>query len=224
MSSRYNLFNLIHKGLRHLLYDTALKLQRTDVHASQANEVILQLEQVLDYFEQHAHHEDNQIFTAIQPHAPELVADFEAQHAEDHQLSDQLADLIHQLKATSDAAQKNEIWQSIFYAFNEFVAFNLYHMNKEERDVNEILWTHYTDQELMQITQKIISSIKPEILMAQSRWMMRSISTAEAVAWLGGMKATAPEPVLKAFVGLAQNELSLMEWQEVQTALFQEAV
>jgi hypothetical protein len=221
---RYNVFNLIHKGLRHFMYDTALKIQKADFTAPASASVIAQLEEMLGYFEQHAHHEDNHVLPPVQQHNAALVDDFEAQHVEDHRLGHELQQTIEQWKKAGSADEKRLAGRTLFYLFNEFIAFNLYHMNKEEKEINDVLWTNYADADLMQITQRIIADIQPAALMAQSRWMMRSINRQELLGWLGGMKATAPAPVVKMFAEMAQQELPLEQWLEVKTLLFEDAV
>ncbi|MBS1567642.1 MAG: hypothetical protein JST39_24880, partial [Bacteroidetes bacterium] len=114
---------------------------------------------------------------------------------------------IAQWKAAENEAAKNLIGRQILEAFNGFIAFNLYHMNKEETLLNAVLWEHYTDQEILGIQQNIISSIPPQILMEESRWMMRAISNTEIIGWLTGLKHNAPAPVFNVFLQMAAEEL-----------------
>ncbi len=55
--SRYNIFNQIHKGLRAMLYDTALRIQQMIFHVLRKNRLfatVRQLEKVLAFFDKHA--------------------------------------------------------------------------------------------------------------------------------------------------------------------------
>lgn len=207
-----------------MLYDTALLIQKADFASPGAQPVMAQLEELLSYFESHAHHEDHHILPAIQKFDAALVDDFEQQHVEDHRLGAELNRLIRNWKGEPRGDEMRAIGAQLFYTFNEFIAFNLYHMNKEEDLLNAVLWKNYSDPELMQITQRIVADIKPEILLAQSRWMMRSINHQERVAWLSGLKASAPAPVLALFTRMAQDELTLAEWMELKTQVFEDAV
>ena len=65
----------------------------------------------------------------------------------------------------------------LFLTLNEFIAFNLYHMNKEESLLLLALWKHFSDEEIRQMEQAIMAVIDPQVLLEESRWMMRSIST-----------------------------------------------
>jgi len=52
---RYNSFNIIHKGLRAALYQTALQLQQTDfIEEDQAEEALGKVKEIVMLFEGHA--------------------------------------------------------------------------------------------------------------------------------------------------------------------------
>jgi Hemerythrin HHE cation binding domain len=222
---RYNLFNLIHKALRNMLYDTALKIQRNDfTSVEETLPIMAQLEQVLFYFDEHARHEDTFILPVVQKHDAKLITDFEYEHDEDHRLAGDMRAFITQWRMEKHKGPQ-VIWgERIFYSFNKFVAFNLYHTNKEERLLNPVLWKHYSDLELQGITQRIIQSIKPDILMAQSRWMMKSINRNELITWMVGVKQAAPLHVFNMYLKIAQEELPQSLWLEVKTILLEDAV
>jgi hypothetical protein len=97
-------------------------------------------------------------------------------------------------------------------------------MNKEELFLNAILWRHYSDFEIKEITQRIIQSIKPQMLLEESRWMMRSINTREAVDWLMGIKVSAPSETFKLFVRMAHEEMPFERWIKVKDSLFDETL
>lgn len=77
---RYNVFNQIHKGLRGMLYDTALRLQRTDFSGPEASQAIEPLHQVLLFFDDHADHEDRFILPHIRKHNAPLLDELEKEH------------------------------------------------------------------------------------------------------------------------------------------------
>lgn len=216
---RYNVFNQIHKGLRGMLYDTALRLQQTDFSGPQAGQAIEPLHQLLLFFDDHAEHEDRFILPHIRNYNAQLVDELEKDHEIDHGLTQTLFNHIQAWKTTNSTSQREAIGQQILFAFSEFIAFNLYHMNKEETILIDLLWTHYTDAEIRQMGQEIIQAIPPQTLMVGSRWMMRSINDKEVVDWLSGVKQGAPKPVFTAFLQMAQEELSTERLTNVQAAL-----
>ncbi|MFD2573864.1 hemerythrin domain-containing protein [Spirosoma soli] len=216
---RYNVFNQIHKGLRGMLYDTALRLQQTDFSQPQASQALEPLHQVLVYFDDHAEHEDRCILPHIHKHSAQLVDEFEKDHEVDHRLTQTLFGHIQEWETANSASQREAIGQQILFAFNDFIAFNLYHMNKEETVLIDLLWQHYTDADIQQMQQAILQSIPPQTLMAESRWMMRSINDKEVIGWLSGVKQEAPAFVYDTFLQMAQEELPAERLANVQAAL-----
>lgn len=219
-TKRYNIFNLIHKALRSMMFEAATAIQQTDfTNRDEAIVTIHRLEKVLYYFDEHADHEDKYILPAIERYAQQLVDDLESQHVVDHALGQSLRDAISQWKTTEDEALMVELGHRILYDFNEFIAFNLTHMNKEEEELNPVLWQYYSDLEILHIEHTLVSSIEPATLFDESRWMMASINSQEAIAWLTGIKQNAPQEVFNLYMKLANEELPERRWQVVKTAL-----
>lgn len=216
---RYNVFNQIHKGLRGMLYDTALRLQQTDFSQSEAKTTVDQLEQVLHFFDEHAENEDQFILPHIRKHNAQLIDELEKDHDIDHRLTQTLFDHIQEWRSALVDAKREAVGQRICFAFSEFIAFNLYHMNKEENVLMYLLWKHYTDGEIHQMEEQILRSIPPQTLLAESRWMMRSINDKEVIGWLSGVKQGAPAEVFNNFLQMAADELPSHRLVKVHAAL-----
>ena len=218
IQQRYNVFNQIHKGLRALLYDTALCIQQTDFNTPAAQQTVDKVMLVVDLFDEHANHEDAHLLPLAEIHNPRLVEEFESEHEVDHRLSQALRDHATAWDAAATENEKIMHGQALFYSFNEFIAFNLYHMNKEENVLQLNLWKHYTDNDLHMAERAIIESIQPEILITESRWMMRSLSANEIIQWLKGIQFGAPAEVFNMYLGMAQEEVSPERWQKIAVA------
>ncbi|MFT3823489.1 MAG: hemerythrin domain-containing protein [Chitinophagaceae bacterium] len=205
---RFNIFNMIHKALRAMLYDTALTLQQTHFGNTEETEQALdKIAAIAQMFEQHANHEDHFVFSKIEKFEPQLVTDFEDQHVTDHALAHQLKTLANIVKHTTIASEREIAASALSKAFLEFMIFNLEHMAKEESIVLPVLWAHYTDEELLAINHSIVAVIPPHELAISSRWMVRGINNAECIGWLGGMKHTAPEHIFQSVWKFVETEL-----------------
>jgi hypothetical protein len=219
-TKRYNIFNLIHKALRSMMFEAATAIQQTDfTNRDEAIVTIHRLEKVLDSFDEHANHEDKYIMPAVERYAKQLVDELESQHVVDQALTHSMRDAISQWRAAEDELLMIEMGLKILYDFNEFIAFNLSHMNKEEVELNAVLLQYYSDPEIMHISHTLVSSIEPTVLFETSRWMMASINSQEAITWLTGIKHNAPHEVYSLYMKLAQEELPERRWQVVKTAL-----
>lgn len=205
---RYNLFYMIHKGLREMLYTTAGQLQKIDFTVSEETEpAFSQVAQVLNLFDKHAHTEDHFVLTAIEAYEPSVVNLFEEEHILDHELSNKLRSLLTMFEGLTLDTEKTELGSAIRLAFTEFLVFNLNHMAKEEKVLNQLLWNYYNDEELHGITQQIIAQLPPEQMQEYSTWMMRALSNQEITGWLKEIKNNAPDFVFAGMMALAEKEL-----------------
>lgn len=219
---RVNPFNMIHKALRALLYDTALSLQQTYFADSNESEVALaKIEAVIHQFEQHAYHEDTYVFPAVKAYNPQLAEAFESEHEEDHALGEKLKHLLNIFRACSNAEEKIICGSAITQAFREFMIFNLEHMAKEEVDINKVLWEQYSDEQILQLNAKIVANIPEAEKAFTSKWMMRGVNKAEAIEWLKSIKRMAPPFVFQALYGLTETELPESIRAEVQDAVME---
>jgi hypothetical protein len=223
--NRYNSFYLIHKGLRAMLYDTALTLQQTDFSNIETSmNALAKVNDVLFAFDNHAHHEDHFIFPMVEAHEPALAESFEKEHVEDHRLSDNLKNLLAIYENALLDEERIVCGSAITKSFVEFMVFNLQHMAKEEVYINEALWKYYTDEQIISESQKLIASIPPAEMQLSSKWMLRGISTADAIVWMKGIKNSAPEFVFKGLINLAQSVLNKAQFKIVQEALEEEVL
>lgn len=217
---RYNMFNLKHKGLRAMLYHNAMVLQHTNFENQEAaGDAIKQLQVLLTDFHDHAEHEDKFVLPAIAAHSPGLVAQFEAEHKTDEELTREITEMIASYMQCRDDESRALAGYKIVMAFNSFIAFNLNHMNKEEEEINKVLWQHYDDVELLGISQAIVASIPPDNLAGEAKWMIRGSSNPEIINWLRAVKNTAPPSAFEMLMQVAESSLSSTRWNEVKEGL-----
>ena len=213
---RYNIFNQIHKGLRALLYDTALKLQQTNFANAEESEAILeQLKQTLDVFDKHAEHEDHVVLPAIQQYEPSIVDAFVQEHILDHQLAEKMRAQLAAFEVATTPADKLNAGNGILHAFIAFMTFNLDHMAKEETVINERLWRYYSDAEIIGMNQRIIANIPPEEMGFTSAWMMKGMNNAEITGWLRAVQDNAPEQVFNTLFTIAEKELPYPRFRKI---------
>jgi Hemerythrin HHE cation binding domain len=222
---RYNIFHEVHKGLRTLLYETAIQIQQTDfINKEEAELVMEEIKNGLELFDKHAHSEDRFVFAAIQPYEPAVVDAFEQEHVKDHALGECLATLVDTFSNAVSDDEKLRNGNLLYQAFIEFMIFNLQHMAKEEDIINKILWRHYTDEALKGITGNIIANIAPLQMAQFTKWMMKGLSNYEIAGWLKEVKNTAPDFVFQSLMQCAMQELNAQRLQLVQEAITEGAM
>jgi hemerythrin superfamily protein len=222
---RYNIFHQIHKGLRALLYETALQVQHTDFwNIEEAEPTIEKINGVVRLFEKHADSEDGFVFPAVEKYDPAVADAFEQEHVQDHFLGKLLHDSVTGYQQAPVITTKAESGKQIQLAFSKFMLFNLEHMAKEEEVLNKILWRHYDDGELMGITQQIIAHVPQEYMAEYSKWMMRGLNNAEITGWLKEVEKNAPEFVFQSLFVTAEKELPERRFRQVLEGLTEGAM
>ena len=213
---RFNSFTYIHKALRAMLYDTALTLQQTYfADQFEGSIAIRKIEDVLNVFEQHAHHEDTGILPRIEMYEPLIVEEFEQEHVTDLLLSDRMKHLLNIYQAAENEPDKILCGSAISKAFVEFMVFNLEHMAKEEMLINPVLWKEYTDEQIQLINQKVVASIPPAERMFSARWILRGVNHIEATQWLKTIKQSVPSSLFEKILSIAESELPELSREKV---------
>jgi hypothetical protein len=92
-------------------------------------------------------------------------------------------------------------------------------MHVEETANNLVLWSLYTDEELMEIHERLVATIPPAEMMEWLRWMALSLAPHELTAMLAGMRATAPAPVFGDVMALMRGTLGAERWRAVECGL-----
>lgn len=177
---RFNGFWLIHKGLRCMLYETGLQLNQTDF--ADRNAVVSlsrQINDLLKAYEHHASIENNHILPLIQAQDPAMIEAFESEHDHDHELGETLENHLKAVLTLAAGEAHAAAVKALHYAFYAFMAFNLEHMNREELVLNEVLWKHYTDAEIMQVIRELQQTMDPEAKALMDPWIMKGANQAE---------------------------------------------
>ena len=220
MKKRYNIFNQIHKALRGMLYDAALGLQLTDFTIKEdADAAIEKIELVLSII--HNHPTDEQVFILpiIRKFDAQLSAAFETEFIKNEILSQGLRAVTAAYNTTITKANKEEAGDIIFKTFNEFLAINLLQMNREEAELNKVLWKYLSDDDLFRISKEILAAVPPEINYIESNWTLKCTTNAEVVAWMGKIKDHAPHFVFESILELAERVLCERRWQKIKESL-----
>jgi hypothetical protein len=217
---RYNIFLLIHKGLRAALYQTALQLQQTDFTSEEETEEALnKVKEIVMLFDGHAHKEDHFILPAVNPYEPSVVASFEAEHEKDEALGRQLHQCIEHVQQAGSLLEKLVAGRALSETFVSFTVFNLQHMAKEEDILNRILWRYYSDEEIRAISRDLTKSVDPWMQDFYATWMLRGINDNEAASWMQAIERGMPAVVFQTLLQKAEQELPLPRFRKLTEAL-----
>ncbi|RYY99402.1 MAG: hypothetical protein EOO11_05055 [Chitinophagaceae bacterium] len=218
---RVNIFTLIHKGLRTLLYDTAACLQQTDFTQDAETEAALdRVRETLLLFDEHARHEDRHVLPAIAAFEPSVADCFGQEHATDAELALELTATVETFFLLPETDDRKASGEALVHAFTEFLVFNLKHMAREESLLNELLWRYYSDAEILGLQQRIVRSQEPWIADLFWGWMLRGNNHPDTVQWFRAVAAIAPPFVYESLMQKAKALLPAARMQRLheQTA------
>lgn len=179
-AARVDLFTPIHKALRRLMFDTAVLLGQTDfASASAAGVAQVAMDGCLGFLREHAEHEDHHLVPAMAITSPDLVQAMATEHPDLERAAIAAESLWPRLAPLTSAAERAFLGAELTRRFNTFVAAQLRHMDREEREGNRVFWAHATDGELQSLRGRILGDIAPARLAAWQEIITPALSPPE---------------------------------------------
>lgn len=218
-SHRYNIYALIHKGLRAWMCDVLAAVGRMDPH--DPGDVAAGLGEVralLAACESHLRHENEYLHAALEARAPGSASVTALEHDRHVQAMAALEGSARAVEAAAGSARAAAAMR-LYRHLALFIADNLEHMHAEEVENHAALTMHYNEVEVFAIEQKIVGSLAPEEQMAVMRWMVPSAAPHERAALLSGLRQHAPRPAFDATLALLKPHLSEREWAKLGAAI-----
>lgn len=217
--ARYNIYALVHKGLRAAMSDCLRQLGRCDwLDAEDRDPVLAQTRELLALCAAHLKHENNFVHPAMEKARPGCTAGVAHEHVEHQQ---HIASMQAEMLALDAApeARRADLGLRLYQRIALFVAENFTHMAMEETDNNAVLWAAYTDAQILDIEHALVAAIEPESHARFMKWMLPSLTPQERAGLLGGMRAHAPAPVFAATMTQLYPLLSTRDWRKLCAAL-----
>lgn len=215
---RYNIYTLIHKGLRASLCQNLVdlgKLDDTDPIAV-ANQLDI-TGNLLHFCRGHLAHENEFIHPVLQQ-----LGDTPRQTIDDHleheiaiaELHDKISHIKH-LQGTERA----QALLAFYSVFSLFVAENFAHMRIEETLNAELLWKHFSDEEIHAIEQRIVSSLTPEENLLGLLMILPNITHSERNLFLQGFRQAVPTDAFNSTVAMLKPLLNTKDWLKLNQTL-----
>ena len=214
---RYNIFKKTHKGLRSMLFDAGAKIQQTDFSRSkQANAAIDLIKQATRSFLYHLSKEDTIIFHSVVLYAPYIIAMIEQTNLKDQALAESIDKIIDQQKELDSKKEMIAFGYQLQAVFFEFTAAVLQHMNKEETVINEILWSNFTDRQLIGIEVEMMKQAASSDCTWYTGKILKELSNREILVWVDSIKEHATPFMLKKLISTARFVLPIDRWQMIR--------
>jgi hypothetical protein len=206
--NRYDIYAIIHKALRNFMFDTLSGMGSLD-HEDDAQlaAALAQVRQLASACRSHLDKENSFVHRAMEARRPGSSAGIAGEHEHHERAIDQLLALANAAELTMTAQRARAVHQ-LYQHLAVFIGDNLLHMRIEETEHNAVLWSAYTDAELIALENELVASLPPEEKMMVMSWMLPAMTPQERAAKLAGIRAHAPEPVFAAVMEIAAATLS----------------
>lgn len=219
ISSRYDMYMAIHKAMRACMNETLAMLGRMDIDdADELNAALAQLRELLKLCDLHVQKENKFVHAAMEQRMPGSSAHIATEHVEHERDIENLHAAIAELESC-DRSHREVLARNLYREVALFVAHNFEHMHSEEIDHNAVLWSAYSDAELIDIENTLKASIPPQDMAITARWMLAANDHAFRVKMLSEVRTHAPREVFEMLVGIARANLSERDWRKVTQAL-----
>lgn len=218
-AARFDIYGLIHKGLRFAYGDTLTRLGSADVDdAGSLQGALAQAQSLFDLLELHYGHEDAFVHPALERAQPGATLRIEAEHRAHLATLDAMRELIEVVKASHGATRAAALAR-LYRELARYMAADLEHMAFEDGEFNAILWRHYRDDEILAIDHALVATIEPATMALALRWIVPAINHGERVGFLDGARQGMPPEAFAGVLSIARDTLAPAEWRKLANAL-----
>jgi hypothetical protein len=215
MSTRFDLYTLIHKAQRKKLFDLITDTGRLSPHAGAAREsLVADLRLFLAALVVHAEAEDHLIGPLLVACAPEKAAHIDSAHRKVDGLIVTVQTQADAALASPSAAEDGRLYRALC----QLAMFYLEHVDAEEHIAQPALWQHHDDAKLAATQALIVAAHDPATVAYNMRCMLPAITPEERIGFLSGMKQRLPPP---AFAGMRASVAAFVaddEWRAIDAA------
>lgn len=208
MQSRYNIYEVIHKALRARLSRTLVAIGQVDVDdPASLRELEAEVNTTLAMMQGHLAAENAFIHPAMESRVPGSalrIAEEHVHHEDDIRLLREACAAL----LTAAPGLRQGLADRLYVLFDLFVQDNFTHMRHEEEHHNAVLWSVYTDAEILAIEQALVAALPPEKKALYLHAMLPAVPTRDRAKLLSGLRQSVPA---EAFDGLYASLRTLLD-------------
>ncbi len=220
LSTRYDLYGTIHRGLRKAEMELLARLGALDAADGEAvASTVEDFRRLLILARFHLIDENEHIHTALEAVRPGATAAFAHDHEEHERSFAEIEAILARIEAARGGERRN-LLKALYLRYSCFVADDFAHMLEEETELQPVLQAVFSDGELAAIEGRIIASIPPTVMLDFIRIMVPAIDPDARREMLGGMMRGMPGEAFDAVLTLAVKPvLSDVDWQRLDRGL-----
>lgn len=213
---RADLFTVIHKAIRRMLFELGAIIQSADfTDTAVIEDVARRVDATITMMDEHAEHEDLRIFPVVREHEEQIASELDGEHRALEAKQEAVREAVAALRAAGDKDTRIAAGNALHTRFNEMAAYCLTHMSHEEATALPATWTHLNDAQIIEIRTNIQMNTPPVRYGDWLKWMLPAMNINEMAQMLAGMKASVPAPVFEILAGMGKNALGEDHWRRV---------
>ena len=216
---RYAIYRPIHKAMRQILFSTSRTVGLADFNDdADVEEVLEAVDRMISLLKEHRENEDRFVHPAAERKIPGITADFVEDHDQDIDLSDEVQG-IARLILGAGGADRAALGIELHEKLNTYIGIYLGHLHREETVLQQALWDHFTDEELIAIDTEIVANAPPEVMADFLKEFCSAYSAEEIAPILEHIKAHATADFVAFALRMAEQNLPPRSWEKVQAKL-----
>lgn len=207
-------YDIPHKALRNAISQVIVRAGNTDYsNAEETGLLAGHAAEIFNMLHKHAEDENNVVLAELNSRAPgaanDNMEDHERIEAIQSQLEKAIIDIHNEVKAGKDMHEEGHLF---YRQLSDFYADYLGHMAEEESTIQQLLWDHFTDEELIGHRIKIMGNMRPEQFLVWIKYILPALNQRERIGLLSGFKASAPAPFYSQALETARPAMDEKEW------------
>ncbi|MCE9597252.1 MAG: hypothetical protein K8S54_04720 [Spirochaetia bacterium] len=189
---RPNYYANVHKALRYALSTLLIQAGRTCSDQEMSAEVFF-------FLNFHAENENLDLLPALANVEPHIVTKDNDEHHKLEELAESIKDRLENFPLNEE---ENWNW---YLDLSRYVAFQLEHMGREERETLTALHKHFSDEEIAGFGARSVTRATQEERTLMLGWMFRALNPEESEEYLEKLKSVVPQEAFAEILKLKQN-------------------
>ena len=213
---RHNLFERTHKILSRMVFDAGMYLQQTEFSCPERSKPgIIRMEDSIHFFRYHIIHEDALIYNSIVNAAPYIVALMEKANARDLRMTTALIEKLNEYSSLCIKQSFESFGDEIRAMYFSYTTAVLQHIHTENRVINDILFSLFSDGQLVDIEMKLVR----QMFAPENNWYARHIMNwttgPEIISWINGISANGYSNEVEQLLTTTKPTIPAERWQVI---------
>ncbi len=218
-TQRFASYRPIHKAMRQVLFSTSRTVGLADFDdEADVEEALAAVDRMISLLHEHRENEDKYVHPPAESRIPGITEKFVEDHDEDITLSDEVQGIARQILGAG-GADRVALGIELHEQLNAYIGIYLGHLHREETVMQQALWDHFTDEELIAIDMEIVANVPPPVMADFMTEICSSYSPSEIAPILGSIKANAPAEFAQFALKTAEEGLPPRSWEKVKASL-----